>query len=147
MIKIDSFSGEYRWLSNFWPAQVRVYGEQYPSVEHAYQAAKSTIPEVRESIRNMPKAADAKKVGKLITVRDNWTKISLKIMLYLLRQKFKNPSLKQKLIDTGSAEIIEGNWWNDTFWGVCNGIGENNLGKLLMQVRGEINESNARTSK
>lgn len=64
----------------------------------------------------------------------------LVVMEQLLREKFsdKNPELKQKLIDTYDAELIEGNTWNDTFWGVCGGIGKNHLGKLLMKIRRDL---------
>jgi predicted NAD-dependent protein-ADP-ribosyltransferase YbiA (DUF1768 family) len=59
-------------------------------------------------------------------------------MLSALRIKFKNPELRAMLLTTGDEELIEGNWWRDTYWGVCEGIGQNKLGKLLMQVREEI---------
>ena len=62
-------------------------------------------------------------------------------MYKCLRSKFSAPELREKLLDTGDAELIEGNWWNDTTWGVCNGVGENRLGKLLMQIRAEIKDS------
>ena len=60
-------------------------------------------------------------------------------MEFLLRQKFsdQNKVLKEKLLATGEAEIVEGNDWDDTFFGVCNGVGENQLGKLLMKIRDE----------
>ena len=38
---INEFQGDYRFLSNFHPAEVEMDGIKYPSVEHAYQAAKS----------------------------------------------------------------------------------------------------------
>ena len=50
-----------------------------------------------------------------------------------------NPNLAKRLLDTGDEELIEGNDWNDIFWGVCNGKGENNLGKILMRIRNELN--------
>lgn len=53
----------------------------------------------------------------------------------LLIQKFKIPELVKALLDTGTAELIEGNWWGDKFWGVCRGQGKNHLGKLLMKIR------------
>jgi predicted NAD-dependent protein-ADP-ribosyltransferase YbiA (DUF1768 family) len=62
-------------------------------------------------------------------------------MLNLLRQKFQNPELREKLLCTGKLELIEGNYWGDTYWGVCRGVGENRLGKLLMLVREEASLS------
>lgn len=58
----------------------------------------------------------------------------------LVRQKFNHryPELRTKLLSTGDLEIIEGNHWGDTFWGVCNGTGENHLGRILMQVREDL---------
>jgi predicted NAD-dependent protein-ADP-ribosyltransferase YbiA (DUF1768 family) len=41
------------------------------------------------------------------------------------------------LIDTGNEELCEFNTWGDTFYGVCNGVGKNILGKLLMEIRDE----------
>ena len=46
--------------------------------------------------------------------------------------------MKQSLINTGVHELIEGNTWNDTYWGVCKGRGHNKLGKILMKVREEL---------
>jgi len=61
------------------------------------------------------------------------------IMTELVRQKFtRHVDLKQKLLETGNAKLIEGNHLGDKFFGVCNGIGENWLGKILMQIREEI---------
>ena len=61
--------------------------------------------------------------------------VKVKLMFVLVTEKFKqNPELKQKLLETGNQELIEGNTWNDTFWGVCNGQGQNWLGKILMLV-------------
>ena len=60
-------------------------------------------------------------------------------MSWAVREKFNNnDELKEMLISTGDEELIEGNHWHDVFWGICNGKGENNLGKILMQVRSEI---------
>jgi len=61
-------------------------------------------------------------------------------MASLIKEKFKNESLRKKLLDTGEAFIIEGNWWNDRFWGVCDGVGENHLGIILMNERKRIRD-------
>ncbi len=79
-----------------------------------------------------------KSKGGIVTKRPNWDTIKLDVMLYLLRQKFSIPKLKAKLLATGDQELVEGNKWHDTFWGVCNGVGSNHLGRLLMQVRQEV---------
>jgi ribA/ribD-fused uncharacterized protein len=135
MDKIELFDGEYRWLSNFWIVKI-VFGERiYPSVENAYQAAK--YPEyMRDRFIDCTPAA-AKRLGAQSKLpRDVWNARKVPIMHGLLLKKFRlGGELALWLENTGDAEIIEGNTWNDTFWGVCKGVGENQLGKLLMEVR------------
>lgn len=89
-------------------------------------------------IARAPSAGKAKRMGQKLTLRPDWEKSKLTIMLKLVREKFKDPELEQLLYETESDELIEGNSWHDTFWGVCNGVGKNNLGKILMRVRTEI---------
>lgn len=139
MSQINSFSGKYRFLSNFWPCKVVWEGVEYSSTEHAYQAAKLANTEHRELVRNAKTPGQAKKLGRKFPMIDSWDNVKLNVMYDLCLQKFQNPELKQKLLDTGDAILIEGNTWNDTFWGICNGVGENNLGKILMRIRSEIN--------
>lgn len=52
----------------------------------------------------------------------------------------QNKNLAQLLIETGDATLIEGNTWGDRVWGVCDGVGENRLGKILMQIRAKMKE-------
>jgi N-glycosidase YbiA len=137
MTRIDSFSGRYRFLSNFFPCSVEYEGMPYPSTEHAYQAAKTTSSGLRFVLFTHGTPGEAKKRGRGVPLRPDWEQIKLSVMLELLRKKFSNPELRDMLLATGDAELIEGNTWGDRFWGVCNGVGENHLGKLLMQVREE----------
>lgn len=135
MNKIESFQGEYRFLSNFWHVYVRYDGELYPTVEHAYQAAKTLNPEFRKAIAYAT-TGEAKRMGRQVPMRPDWDSIKIDVMRDLLRQKFtEEPELRELLLATGDAELIEGNTWGDYFWGVCNGEGQNNLGKLLMEIR------------
>ena len=62
-------------------------------------------------------------------------------MYKLLVQKFNDKELARKLLDTGDCYIQEGNKWNDRFWGVCKGQGENHLGKLIMKIRSELRDA------
>jgi len=136
---IGQFTGEYRWLSNFWLQPVEYEGTLYPSVEHAYQAAKSFDIETRERFQDiMLKPGEAKRLGRRVNIRSDWEQVKLQVMLELLRKKFSDPGLKAKLLATAGQQLIEGNHWNDTFWGVCNGKGQNQLGRLIMQVRAEL---------
>lgn len=137
---IEAFEGKHRFLSNFFPATVKMDGCFYASVEHAYQAAKFP-PEDREAFRKPGlRAGIVKEMGRG-KGGDGWHDRSLPIMLDLLRQKFQDPKLQELLLATGDAELIEGNWWGDTFFGVCEGVGDNHLGKMLMHVRREIREA------
>ena len=80
MSKIESFAGEYRFLSNFYPCSVELDGETYPSVEHAYQAAKTLDMEERTVLRTTGPANIVKKLGKRVTMRPNWDQIKVSIM-------------------------------------------------------------------
>lgn len=126
---ITSFTGEYHFLSNFYPW----LGS---SVEHQYQAAKTLDITEKTNILNAHSAGAAKRMGRRCKIRTDWDSIKLDIMFELLKQKFSNQDLKEKLLATEDEYLEEGNYWNDTYWGVCNGVGENHLGKLLMKLRG-----------
>lgn len=64
-------------------------------------------------------------------------------MRTLVREKFRNPLLRAMLLATEDVELVEGNSWNDTFWGVCKGVGLNWLGQILMKVRDECRREEA----
>lgn len=141
--RIDEFQGEYRFLSNFYPARVQLNGVYYPTVEHAYQAAKTRDPEERKLVLTQKTPGQAKRAGRKVTIRKDWGSVKITTMEYLVWQKFKNNErLARKLLDTGNAQLIEGNTWRDTFWGVCNGQGQNKLGKILMEVRSKLEKKN-----
>ena len=135
---ISEFQGYFRFLSNFWLCDILVDGATYPSVEHAFQAAKAVDAKSSEMIRNAATPGRAKRLGKQVSRRPDWEDVKVGIMLELLRKKFSDPHLAGLLLQTGDADLVEGNTWNDTFWGVCRGEGKNTLGCLLMQVRSEI---------
>lgn len=137
---IEDFRGDYRWLSNFHMVQVTFEDEVYTSTEHAYQAAKTFLPAERRAIREATSCGDAKRLGQKVSMRPDWEDVKVDVMRDLLRQKFKYPELRAKLLATGRQHLVEGNTWRDFFWGVCDGDGENHLGRLLMDVRAEINK-------
>jgi ribA/ribD-fused uncharacterized protein len=145
---INKFSGEYEFLSNFAWSTVCISIVGYITVEHAYQVSKTFDPILREKIRTAKTPGIAKRLGKEVNkkglLRPDWFKINIPIMEELLIQKFSYPEFKEKLLATDDAELIEGNYWHDNFWGkcICNNCkhikGENNLGKLLMTVRDNL---------
>lgn len=136
--KPAAFTGEYRFLSNFYPCDIAFENVLYPSVENAYQAAKCWDTSDRIRFCSIT-AVQAKRLGKIVPIRDDWEEVKLFIMESLVKIKFSNnPSLKKLLIDTGHTYLAEENYWGDTYWGTCKGIGENRLGRILMTVRNEL---------
>ncbi len=142
MTLINSFKGEYFFLSNFFYSPFAFDGEIYSTVEHAFQAAKTFDTEQRQGIRLAASPAQAKQMGRAVQLRPDWEQVKFDIMLALLRLKFSQADLRQKLLDTGDSELIEGNTWGDKVWGCVlykgQWVGQNHLGKLLMQVRADI---------
>ena len=135
---IDSFSGDYRFLSNFYPSLVIFNGLQFQTVEHAYQAAKSLKYSDQIKIKKAKNPSKAKRLGRSVTIRSDWEEVKEEIMLQLFCQKFGQSPLTHKLLATKNLSIIEGNNWGDTYWGICRGVGKNRLGILLMRVRDEM---------
>lgn len=137
---ISSFTGDYSFLSNMEPVPIEGYGLRFSSAEAAYMAAKCANPEDREKFVGL-NGYEAKKLGRRITLRKDWSHVKLSIMENILVAKFSHEPFKSKLLSTGNKTLIEGNYWHDNFWGVCtcprciHKDGQNNLGKLLMKVR------------
>ena len=141
MTKIDSFDGEYDFLSNFYPCKVEWEGRIYQSSEGAYQSAKCVNENEKDMFTSIP-ANQTKKLGRKVDLREDWDKVKEDIMYDIVYAKFtQNKELADKLINTGTVELVEGNYWGDTYWGVCNGMGQNKLGKILMKIRSELVES------
>jgi len=142
--KIDRFNGVYEFLSNFYPVEIITpNGRIFPSVEHAYQAAKSLDGDEIAWIQSAATPKLAKRRGRRVKqLRPNWNRLRVDIMWALLELKFSHPSLAAKLISTSPIQLVEGNSWKDTFWGVdsVTGLGQNRLGRLLMQVRDGLME-------
>jgi predicted NAD-dependent protein-ADP-ribosyltransferase YbiA (DUF1768 family) len=90
--------------------------------------------EQRQLIARLNTPGQAKRAGNNLVLRPDWEEVKIPIMRELLKQKFSNRALMYKLRQT-KGELIEGNNWGDTFWGVCKGQGENHLGRLLMEIR------------
>lgn len=135
---IDSFSCDYAFLSNFFPSPICIDGLVYPTVEHAFQAAKVKDREIKKQFTQIRKPAGAKSLGRKVSLRHDWEHVKVSIMTDLVRLKFQDPELAQRLLDTGDQRLVEGNHWNDRFWGVCSGYGRNELGKILMKIRDEL---------
>ena len=134
-MKIEQFTGEWGFLSNFHASPITIEGVVYPTVEHAFQAGKTLDTDQRLAVSKCRTAAEAKQMGRTVTLRTDWDTVRVKVMTRLVSLKFRDPQLLAQLLATEGKELIEGNYWNDRFWGVCRGQGENHLGKILMLIR------------
>lgn len=133
---ITKFRGDYFFLSNFYIAPVFYHGIRFENSEAAFQAAK--CPERMHEFCGL-NPSDAKRLGRSVELRQNWEEIKYDVMYQVCKAKFlQNSDLKHMLIETGDAELVESNTWGDTIWGICNGVGENHLGKILMRIREEL---------
>lgn len=139
------FREDYAWLSNYAECNILLDGITYQSVESAFIAAKQINPEWRIFCRDNS-ARIAKIQAKKILIRKDWDNIKLNLMYDLIKQKFNQEPFKSKLLNTEDENIIEGNYWNDTFWGVDlkqnPNWGENHLGRIIMKVRSELQNEN-----
>ena len=147
---ITNFGGEHHWLSNFHVADVMFEGIMYRSTEHAFQAAKSLDPEERDVVRRAATSGMAKRAGGrngFVTLRSDWEQIKVEVMTVVVRDKFtRHPELRAQLLATGECHLLEGNNWHDNCWGncdcgkypECSYPGKNELGKILMKVRAEL---------
>jgi hypothetical protein len=138
---IYKFEGDHRFLSNFYPVNITYEGIIYPSVEHAYVAAKTHDFEFKKMVAKLPdyQAGKAKRLGRKVKLRPDWDKVKDEIMYSLLEKKFSTPILRELLLETGDEFLMEGNYWHDNYWGVCNcgkcTGGKNKLGNMLYKIR------------
>lgn len=138
---IDKFENQNFFLSNFYNSPLWYDGELWPTVEHAFQAAKVDT-ETAKQILVAKTPGEAKRLGRRGTMRPDWDTTRIKVMRECLQRKFLcNDDLLKRLLATGDEELIEGTTWHDNFWGNCtcpkcaNITGQNMLGKLLMEIR------------
>lgn len=135
---IREFIDAYAFLSNFYHSPVKYRNLIYLNAEAAFQAQKESCEKDKEQYTRM-NPAQAKLVGRNCNLREDWEEIKEQTMYKIVKAKFtQNEALARLLLATGDAYLEEGNWWHDTTWGVCNGVGQNKLGKILMRVREEL---------
>ena len=144
---IIRFNGQFTFLSNFATAPLKVNGMAFATVEHAYQAFKATNEDDRLLVQGQQTAGGAQRSGRAIKMNDTFLERRIEIMTKLLKAKFSltaHPTYANRLLETGTAYLVEGNNWHDTCWGdsscrECKDIiGENNLGLLLMKRRTQL---------
>lgn len=146
---IYGFFREHRFLSNYHVCSIIYEGIEYTSSEAAYQAAHIYYPDslLRTNIERARFALMSPVEAKREThkkwfkdqIRPDWESIKIEVMHQILMYKFTvHPDLRELLLQTGDKLLEETNYWNDTFWGVCKGVGENHLGKVLMKIRNKL---------
>jgi ribA/ribD-fused uncharacterized protein len=138
----------YGVFSNLYRSPVRFEAKLYPTAEHAYQAGKARKPEVRDWILSAPTPALAAMAAHGLYIWDvtpNWAEIKFNRMRQVLRAKFdQHPELRQILISTGDLRLVEAGTVNNAvnrLWGEVNGVGQNMLGVMLMELRAELSAS------
>ena len=138
---ISNFHEEgYAFMSNFYEAEVAYGGLTYGSAEAAFQAQKCMTEDEKLPFTQV-RPSRSKGMGRRVKLRPDWEEVKVGIMEEIVRAKFdQHPELAERLLATGDKQLIEGNTWGDTCWGVDTrtGQGENHLGKILMKIREEL---------
>lgn len=138
---INSFTGNYRFLSNYYPCEVNAFGLDFLNSEAAYQSQKFFSRQQQRQFCTLAPSEAKHLANSQHSIRPDWKQIRVEVMRAVLQSKFSDPILRRLLADTYPHELVEGNTWGDQYWGVCNGVGKNKLGQLLMEVRQEVMES------
>jgi hypothetical protein len=133
-----SKSPEYGWLSNFSEHGFTLDGVRWPSVEHFYQAQKYAGTDAAERIRRADTPRKARKAGqdRSLSPRSDWDGVKEAVMRRAVRAKFEqNRRVRELLLATGDEELVH-ETSSDLFWGRSpEGVGDNRLGAILMEVR------------
>lgn len=139
---VETFSDAHRFLSNFYPVTFSWRGTSAASSEHHYMAAKTDDPDQREAILTADSPRQAKRLGRAVSLRPGWDEEEkFQVMRSVLEAKFADPGMRDLLLGTGDALLVEGNTWHDQTWGDCScpehrsWPGRNALGRTLMEVR------------
>lgn len=141
---LSSSGGKYAAFSNFYPSPFTMDGYEWPTVEHYFQAAKFVNhPSYYERIHDAATPLKAKDLGqnRRLTIVADWDRNRCTVMARALNAKFEDPTLRELLLSTGNAKLIEANT-HDEYWGIGSGKGANHLGRLLMKLRDQLQTNN-----
>jgi ribA/ribD-fused uncharacterized protein len=145
---INDFHGKHFFLSNFYESPFWYNGRQWKTIEHAFQAAKCMNGSDYDKIHAAATPGEAKRLGRRCALIPSWDNLRVNVMRECLLMKFLgNDEMLTRLLNTGDEELVEGNTWNDTFWGCTRKTdgswkGNNMLGKLLMEIRENFRADN-----
>lgn len=143
MIKFYKTKDPYGYMSNFYRSLIFIFNDYYPTVEHAYQAAKTKNLHEKETIKCADTPRIARNLGQKVSMYDGFDDDKFHIMKECVFAKFSQiEELKQQLLSTGDEFLIEDSPV-DYYWGCgADGSGKNMLGKVLMEVREELKNEN-----
>lgn len=142
---LSNVGGKYAAFSNFAHSPFTLDGHEWQTVEHYFQAAKFVDhPAYYAKIRDADSPAEAKRLGQYrkLPIVPDWDRTRCAVMERALMAKFsQNDDLRQLLLGTGDARLIEANK-HDEYWGIGSGRGANRLGRLMMKVRAALRGGN-----
>lgn len=138
------YENEFYVFSNYSSFAIEWKGKLYPTSEHTYHSEKFEDESLKEQVRNTRSAHDSQKFAEANKnkYRKDWNDVRLGIMKEILKAKVEQHLyVKKKLLESGDKELIEDSW-RDSFWGWGpNKDGQNQLGKLWMEVREEFKKN------
>jgi ribA/ribD-fused uncharacterized protein len=149
----------FGFMSHFWPSTIILDDESWPTVEHYYQAQKSFDPAYRAAIRAAEHPGRVKRLAappdapRRISQqswfrktgnkpREEWNAVKLEVMRRADGAKYaQNAELAARLLATGEADLIEDSP-HEPYWGIgADGMGENWAGRVLMEIRRALRQS------
>lgn len=144
VIKFYRTGDAFGAFSNFAPYPIEVDGKVWPTVEHYFQAQKFVGTEHEEAMRREASPMVVARMGRDRDkpLRGDWELAKDGVMRTAVLAKFtQHPELRDRLLATGEAKIIE-HTSNDSYWGDGgDGSGVNMLGIILMEVRDHLRRS------
>ena len=137
-------SDPYGCFSNFSPHSINIADHTWTTVEHYYQSQKFVGTEHEPLIATIravktPEEAAALGRDRCRVMRKDWEQVKVEIMYQAVLKKFlTHLDIQAVLLSTQEALIVEDSP-TDYYWGCgFQRTGQNQLGKILMQVRQAI---------
>lgn len=140
------FREEFDFLSNMYPVELMLGDKKMHSSEHIYQYLKASYlqdQDLKQKVLFSKNGHESKKLMKGFVVPDH---AKVYAMGVALEKKFNVPEMAKRLLLTNDVELVEYNWWGDSFWGkvipkggtYLTATGKNVLGNMLMKKRQQL---------
>lgn len=139
---IYKFTGPFSWLSNWHRVPIPFEGRRYPSAYNAYQSAKSKSVKYKNTCQSTLSPYAMQFIAYNTLPRPDWELVKDNIMYTVLKIKFSIPKYRDLLLGTGEVYLLNGNRYNETYWGynLNTEQGYNKLGLMLMKIREELKD-------